>query len=116
MITSYAFGKMTIATRSFSSDLIIFPDGRIQDNWYRRTGHLLEMTDLKSLVAEKPNLIITGTGAYGRMALAASLETELDSLGIKIRAMATPEAITLYNKMIQDASSRSISACFHLTC
>ncbi len=116
MITSYAFGKMTIGSRSFSSDLIIFPDGRIRDNWYRRTGHLLEMADLKSLVDEKPNLIITGTGAYGRMTLAPGLETELDSLGIEIRAMATPEAVTLYNKMIQDASSLRISACFHLTC
>ncbi len=116
MITSYAFGKMTIGTRSFSSDLIIFPDGDIRDNWYRRKGHLLEMADLNTLVTEKPDLIITGTGTYGRMALAPDLEAELESLGIKIRAMATPEAVALYNKMIQDAAAQSISACFHLTC
>ena len=115
MITSYTFGKMTIGSRSFSSDLIIFPDGRIRDNWYRRAGHLLEMDDLKTLVPEKPDLIITGTGAYGRMALAPDLESELGSLGINIRAMATPEAVTLYNEMIREPD-RNISACFHLTC
>ncbi len=116
MITSYAFGKMTIGTRSFSSDLIIFPDSSILDNWYRRSGHLLEMADLKSLVDEKPDLIITGTGAYGKMALAPGLEAELDSLGIEIRVMDTPEAVALYNKLIRDDASKSLSACFHLTC
>ncbi len=116
MITSYTFGKMTIETRSFSSDLIIFPNGSIRDNWYRRSGHLLEMADLRTLVDEKPDLIITGTGAYGRMALEPALESELEILGIKIQAMATPEAVALYNKMIQDAPSQGISACFHLTC
>ncbi len=115
MITSYAFGKMTIGSRSFSSDLIIFPDGRIQDNWYRRAGHLLEMDDLKTLVPEKPELIITGTGAYGRMALAPDLETKLKASGIEIRAMATPEAVALYNEMIRKPA-KNISACFHRTC
>jgi hypothetical protein len=39
MIESSAFGVMTIDGRTFSSDLIIFPDGSVKDRWWRQRGH-----------------------------------------------------------------------------
>ncbi|MCG8618926.1 MAG: MTH938/NDUFAF3 family protein [Desulfobacterales bacterium] len=116
MITSYRFGKMTIDSRTFSSDLIIFPDGDIRDNWYRKSGHLLVMDDLTSLLAQKPELIIAGTGANGRMAMDTTLEFDLDALGIELRAMDTAQAVSLYNRLVEQPMDKRLGACFHLTC
>ena len=116
MITSYSFGRMVIAGRTYTSDLIIFPDGRIRDNWYRKSGHLLIPEDLAALTAARPELIIAGTGANGRMALADGLAPGLSDQGIEIRAMETARAVTLYNDLIAKGDGRPVGACFHLTC
>ena len=116
-ITSYAFGSMTIDGQVFQSDLIIFPDSRVQDNWYRRSGHTLAMADLNTVLQDLPDLIIAGTGAYGRMTLAHGLEKELAGRGIRITAMPTKEAAGLYTTaMAENKTGQRIAACFHLTC
>lgn len=118
MINSYAFGRMEINNRTFSSDLIILPGGRILDNWIRQTGHRLNLDDLSALTDARPELIIAGTGAYGRMDLAPGLTQTLAQMGIEIKAMETAAAVTLYNREFRDAGSpgKAIGACFHLTC
>ena len=67
MIQSTAFGSMTIDGRTFHSDLIIFPDGRVQDNWWRKRGHVLAVDDIRSLADTSPEVIVAGTGTSGRM-------------------------------------------------
>ncbi|MCG8686802.1 MAG: MTH938/NDUFAF3 family protein [Desulfobacterales bacterium] len=116
MITSYNFGRMTIGSEAFTSDLIIFPDKHIQTNWYRKAGHMLERSDLETLLPEKPELIIVGTGANGRMSLAPGLLDDLSAVGVEIQAMATGKAVSLFNKLIKEQPDKKISACFHLTC
>jgi len=116
MITSYTFGKMGLRSRTFTRDLIILPDKEVQENWRRTSGHLLVLEDLSSILAETPDLIIVGTGAHGRMKLSSDLKPDLENLGIEIRALPTPEAVTLYNELNRQTSPLRISACFHLTC
>lgn len=118
MIRSYAFGKMEIDGTTFSSDLMIFPDGRVRDNWYRKSGHVLTLDDLSELTLSRPELIIAGTGAYGRMAMAPGLSQDLEQMGIEIRAMETGKAVSLYNEMIENRTPAQPQpgACFHLTC
>ncbi|MEH0022385.1 MAG: MTH938/NDUFAF3 family protein [Desulfobacter sp.] len=116
MITSYAFGKMKIGSRAYSSDLMIFPDGRVRDNWYRAAGHTLDMADLDALVREKPSLIIAGTGAYNRMVPSADLASSLSALRIDFHAAPTADAVALYNRLVREKTIAGFSACFHLTC
>ena len=65
-IDHYTFGEIAVDGRSFQSDLIIFPD-HIQENWWRQTGHRLDRDDLQNVLADKPDLLVIGTGYYGRM-------------------------------------------------
>ncbi len=44
-IDSYAFGNIVIDGMRFTSDLIIYPDGRIVDGWWRQSGHLMTEVD-----------------------------------------------------------------------
>ena len=116
LITHYSFGKMVIGGITYTSDLIIFPDKHIQSNWFRKAGHVLEREDLDALLARKPELIIAGSGASGRMVLAPALEKNLAQNGIEIRAMATADAVGLYNRLTDEQPELALGAGFHLTC
>ncbi|MDL1969074.1 MAG: hypothetical protein LWW97_11200 [Deltaproteobacteria bacterium] len=37
MIESYSFGSIVVDGRKFISDLIIYPDGRIEASWWRKS-------------------------------------------------------------------------------
>ena len=116
MIDSYRFGTMIINNQTFTSDLIIFPDGTIEDHWYRRQGHVLEMSDLSTLTPVTPRLIIAGTGAHGRLVPVPGLEDQLQQMGIELKAMATAQAVELYNQLKNEGTGQGVAACFHLTC
>ena len=112
-IDSYSFGNMVIDGRAYSSDLIIYPDNRIQDSWWRETGHSLCVSDIPDLVASKPEIIIAGTGANGLLTPEYELEDQLRQKGIEFRALPTDQAVMLYNHI---CGTRNAAACFHLTC
>ena len=60
-IDGYSFGRMTVGGREFRSDLIIYPDGRVQDNWWRAEGHNLLLEDIAEVLATSPKKLIIGT-------------------------------------------------------
>ncbi|MBW2514138.1 MAG: hypothetical protein JRE21_06170 [Deltaproteobacteria bacterium] len=113
MIDSFGFGFMVIDGRRYSSDLIIYPGGRIQDGWRRRRGHVLTRKDLETLVETWPKVIIAGKGINGGMLPEPGLEETLGNLGIQFMAASNDQAAAWYN----DRSARlKAGACFHLTC
>ena len=114
-ITDYAFGKMTVNAHAYTRDLIIFPDGRIQTDWFRQAGHLLRESDLKAVLLQSPALIVAGTGAYGRMSIAPGLDRSLEKKGIRLVALDTPEAARFYNTQF-NKNPPGLCGCFHLTC
>ena len=65
-INHYTFGQIAVDGREFLSDLIIFPE-RVQENWRRKEGHRLDRDDLQTVLADKPDLLVIGTGRYGQM-------------------------------------------------
>jgi len=114
MIESTAFGVMTIDGRTYSSDLIIFPDGRVQDGWWRSRGHALSVDDVLVLVDAAPKVIVAGTGTSGRMQPEAGLTDFLKGKNIVLIAEVNPRAVETYNHKV--ASGIETGACFHLTC
>lgn len=115
MIESSHFGTMTIDGRTYTSDLFIYPDGRVQDGWRRRQGHLMTVDDIMPLVDAAPAMIIVGTGTGGRMRPAASVAPFLDERGITWTAAPTDQATQRYNREISRGMMK-VGACFHLTC
>jgi len=114
MIESSAFGVMTIDGRTYTSDLIIFPDGRVQDGWWRKHGHVLSVDDILVLVDAAPKVIVAGTGTSGRMRPESGMIPFLGERDILMIAEPNPQAVETYNRKI--ASGLEIGACFHLTC
>jgi len=108
-IEKYSFGSITINGKTYSNDVIIFPD-RVKINWRRREGHKINIEDLEEIIKEKPKKLIIGTGAYGMVAVPAEVKEKLRERGIKFEILKTEEACHLFNK------EKGAVAALHLTC
>lgn len=114
MIESCGFGKMTIAGRIYTSDLMILPGGEILDSWRRIEGHRLALNDIQRLLAVQPRIVVAGTGIYGRMRTDPEMEDHLSREGIELIAQRTKRAAKTFNQLI--TGDQPVAGCFHLTC
>jgi hypothetical protein len=112
MIDSYEFGKIVIDGRTYTSDVIIFPN-RVKSGWWRKEGHKLHLKDLEEIVGEKPEVLIVGTGYSGLVSIAREAADYLASKGIELIAKDTSKAVEIYNKI---SKSKRVIAALHLTC
>lgn len=103
---------MVVDGRVYSNDLIILPD-QVIGNWWRKSGHYLDVDDLKPVFAAKPEMLIVGTGASGFMNVPEAAVKALKSAGIDVHAAATGDAWKLYN---EHRSKFRTAGAFHLTC
>ena len=83
-------------------------------HWWRREGHRLAPEDLTSVLAKKPEVLIVGTGYYGRMRVAEETLDALRNAGVAVRVENTGEAVAAFNRLQQDYAR--IVAALHLTC
>ena len=113
MIDDYSFGRIVIDGCEYQSDVMIYPDGPVQDSWWRSRGHSLTFDDIRVLIDAGPELIVAGTGASGMMRPDKKLRGQLAKCQIEFEAAPSRNAMDLYNRL---KSHKKIAACFHLTC
>lgn len=111
MIDSYSFGRIVIDGKTYTSDVIIYPD-KIDDNWWRESGHLVQREDLGDVLKYKPEVLIIGTGAHGLMKVTDDTGQLVKSKGIRLITKETEEACKTYNKL----KEKKKVAALHLTC
>jgi hypothetical protein len=112
-IDNYRFGHIDVQGYSYDADVIIFPD-HVQERWRRREGHRLAQEDLETILAEKPEVLVVGTGYYGRMLVPEETLDSLRAAGVDIRVAKTGEAVDEFNRL-QRKCARIVAA-LHLTC
>lgn len=113
MIESFAFGLIVINGEKYTSDLVIYPDGHVEDLWRRKSGHLLSADDMDRLIKSEPEVIVAGAGVSGFMKPEKKLKKLLSQKGIKFILQPNKEAIKAYNTLLL---KNRVGACFHLTC
>ncbi len=111
-IDHYRFGQITIDGVRYSKDVIIYP-GRVQDNWWRESGHSLSVVDLSEVLAAPPEVLVVGCGKVSRMDVPAETLAALEAAGVEVIAQPTGEACQTYNRL---SKSRHVVAALHLTC
>lgn len=111
-IDNYAFGKMVIDGRPYTSDVIVYPD-RVDSPWWRKEGHLLQKADLKGIIAAAPETLVIGTGFSGVMKVPEQTVNFLNSKGITVFIEKTGRAVELFN---EKRSGGKVIGAFHLTC
>lgn len=111
-IDSYRFGRIVIDSQPHGKDIIILPD-RVVPNWWRQEGHSLRAADLEDVLAAKPDLLVVGQGAYGRMAITSEARQTLEQARIELVAQPTKQACETYNRL---RDRKAVAAALHLTC
>lgn len=112
-IDEYAFGRIRVEGRSYSADLILYPD-RVEQNWWRKKGHYLQIEDLSGRVGATCEALIIGTGAHGAMRVAGEVKGWLEEQGIPWEAHPTGKACDRYNALVKER--KRVIAALHLTC
>lgn len=112
-IDQYRFGHIDIEGHSYDADVIIFPD-HVQERWWRQEGHRLGREDLATVLAEKPDVLVVGTGYYGRMQVPGETLDALRRAGIDVKVEKTSSAVEAFNCLQRECAR--IVAALHLTC
>lgn len=86
----------------------------IEEKWRRQTGHRLYRDDLQTVLADKPDMLVIGTGCYGRMKVPQETLAALSQAGIPVRLAKTGDAVSEFNRLQQEYAR--IVAALHLTC
>lgn len=111
-IDEYQFGLIVIDGRQYLKDVIVFPD-RVVSDWWRISGHNLNLEDLKEVIKTPPEVLVIGCGYSSRMEIPEETIRRLESIGIEVRLHSTKEACDLYNKL---RGVKNTAAALHLTC
>jgi hypothetical protein len=113
IIEAYRFGRIDIDGHAYTSDVIITPE-RVVDTWWRKEGHTLALTDLDDVVTATPDILVVGTGYFGRMNVSDEARRYLEARGIRVREARTRQAVEDFNHL-QEQHARVVAA-LHLTC
>ena len=112
-IDAYEFGRIDIAGQTFTSDVIVLSD-EVLDSWWRKEGHRLQIQDLEAAIQAKPEMLVIGTGYFGRMVVLEETRNQLDSRSIDLVIAKTGKAVKEFNRL-QQRYARVVAA-LHLTC
>jgi len=111
-IESYSFGRIIIDGKTYTSDVIILPDG-VRPGWWRKEGHSLHQEDLTEVIEARPQVLVIGTGNVGLMQVPQEVLDYLATHGIRAEVERTAAACKRYNELAQ---SERVAAALHLTC
>jgi len=113
LIESYDFGRIVIHGVNYTTDVIVMAD-RIKDNWWRKEGHVLHVSDIDDAVEQfAPEAVIVGTGYMGMMKVPKETAQYFQTKGIELHVKKTKEACGLFNAL---SKSKRVLAGLHLTC
>jgi len=111
-IDDYAFGRIVIEGRTYTSDVIVYPD-RVDPSWWRKEGHLLQKVDLLDVISADPDIVVIGRGNQGVMKVPDNTISFLESKGIRVIMEKTARAVEIFNE--ESKKVKTVGA-FHLTC
>jgi hypothetical protein len=112
-IDQYTFGKIVIDGKTYTSDVILYPE-KVDPSWWRKEGHRLQLADLENVICKKPDILIIGTGNVGAMDVPRETLSFLRSQGIDVRVARTGKAVEIFNN--SQGENKKVVAALHLTC
>jgi len=113
-IDTYSFGNIRIDGRDYTRDVILLGD-EVKGPWWREAGgHVYAVQDFEDLVAAAPEIVVLGTGYFGRVQVLDETLTALAEAGSEIVVEKTGGAVECYNRFADEG--RDVAAALHLTC
>ena len=113
MIEKYSSGRIIVNDFTYHRDLKII-QGQVVDSWWRKTGHRVDVDDMKDVLDASPDIIVIGTGYAENMRLSEDLVSEIRQRDIALIAENTDKAVRTFNDLF--SKGKNVSGAFHLTC
>ncbi len=105
------YGEMGVGDKNYKEDILLTKNG--VKPWKRETEHRVSLKDVGWILAEKPEVVVFGTGFAGCLFVPDELKSYMREQGIDSVIMPTGQAWEFYNKQL---GHRKIAACMHLLC
>jgi len=113
-IDDYTFGRIEIDGVCYSKDVILLR-GEIRSPWWRSAGgHHFEPVDLGEVLAAAPEVVVLGTGFFGRVKVSRETLAAFADAGSEVVVETTAQAVKDFNRLVADG--RDVAAALHLTC
>jgi hypothetical protein len=113
MITDFSFGRIVANGQTCNSDIKIV-QGTLVPDWWRKSGHSVEIEDLQDALDTEPEFIVIGQGQPGYMRITDSLREHLAEKNVKLIEEPTPLAIETFNRLFKEG--RRVAGGFHVGC
>jgi hypothetical protein len=112
-IDAYSFGHICIDGVDYSKDVIVFGEA-VLTPWWRESGHVFDIDDLKDVMSINPATVVLGTGFFGRVRVPRTTISALEEAGWEVLALRTGQAVVEFNRHVD--AGRAVVAALHLTC
>jgi len=112
-VEEYEFGRIKISGKNYTSDVIVSGD-TVKESWWRREGHEVNPDDINPILKFNPEVVVFGTGYYGRVKVRDEVVKELERRGIEVLVLKTQDAVAAYRKLVEEGKKAVLAA--HLTC
>jgi hypothetical protein len=113
MITDFSFGKIVVDGKTYTDDIKIVR-GQVIADWWRKSGHRVDVEDIADILESWPDIVVIGKGSPGLMKTSAHLREQLATHKIELIEKKTSKAIEVFNKLFREG--RRVAAGFHITC
>jgi len=117
LILGVSWGRIEVegAPHPFK-DAKLFPGGSREWDW-RETGTEhepgIQPADVEELIQKGARVVVLSKGQYQRLHIMPETIKYLESQGIKVFVLPTPQAVDKYNKL---AEKKPVGGLFHTTC
>ena len=113
MITEFSFGKIVCGGKTYSNDIKII-SGQVVADWWRKSGHRVDIEDISDILDAKPEILVIGRGSPGLMKSTTSLRAYLTANNIELFEKKSTEAIRVFNKFYRE--TKRVAAGIHVGC
>ena len=112
-IDDVAFGKIVVDGTAYNTDVKIV-GGTVIADWWRRSGHRVEIEDIRDILRAAPEVLVIGMGNPGLMKATVALRRHLENEGIALVEETTDAAAKTFNRL--SAEKRAVAGGFHVGC
>ena len=112
MIDRFEFGAIVIDGQTHESDVVIFPDGAVEQ-WQHKDEHVLRPRDVDKIISAEPEVVIIGLGTVGNLKMHRKAEKRFQEVGIEVMAYKINKACDTYREL---RNQRKMAAVLHITC
>jgi hypothetical protein len=113
MIEHFSFGSITVDGITYTDDIKIIR-GKVIPDWWRKSGHRVDVEDVRDIIEAKPRILVLGRGKPGMMKSTRLFCEFLKQNHIDLIEEKTSKAINTFNRLFKEGEN--VCAGFHLTC